>query len=90
MGQQRRNVDKITGVRRGTILAALSPTDQAIALEHIGDGLLFPVMMDAGLGSGLNGKYSTPKPGCDTLVSRNGGTPLGSRRLQGSLVKQSG
>jgi hypothetical protein len=81
VGQPRRNMDKITGVRSRTIFTAHSPTDQAIALEHVCDGLLLPVMMDAGPGSGLNDEYPTPKFGCDALVDRDGGTPFGARRL---------
>jgi len=82
-------MDEITGARGRTILAALSPTDQAFALEHVCDGFLLPVMMDPGLGSGLDDEYHAPKCGCDTLVSRDGGTPLGSRRLKGSSVEES-
>jgi hypothetical protein len=80
-------MDKITGVRGRRILGVLSPTDQAIALEHVGDGLLLAVMMDASLGPGLNDKYSASKLGCDTIVSRDGGTTLGSRRLGRSPVE---
>jgi hypothetical protein len=46
-------------------------------------------MMDAGLGSRLNDKYPAPKCGRYTLVGRDGGTPLGSRRLDGSSVEES-
>src|ERR1700719_2724241 len=83
-------MDKIAGVRGLGILAALSPTDQAIALEHVGDGLLLAMMMDAGLGPGLNDKCPTPKFSCDTFVSRYGGTTLGARRLGRSSVELGG
>ena len=82
-------MDKIAGVPCFRILAALSPTDHAIALEHVGDGLLLAVMMDAGLGPGLNDKCPTPKFGCDTIVSRYGGTALGPRSLGRSSIKLS-
>lgn len=90
MRQPRRDMDKIAGVRGFRILAALSPPDQAIALEDIGDGLLLSVMMDAGLGPGLNDKYPAPKRGGDTIVNRDGGTTLGSRRLGRSPVELRG
>jgi len=45
------------------------------------------VMMDAGLGPGLDDKYSAPKRGVDTIVSRDGGTTLGARRLGRSAVE---
>src|ERR1700730_18816749 len=83
-------MDKIAGVRGFRILAALSPTDQAIALEHVGDGLLLAVMMDAGLGPGLNDKDPAPKFGCATIVDRDGGTTLGPRRLRRSWVELGG
>jgi hypothetical protein len=39
----------------------LSPQrTKSIALEHVGDGLLLAMMMDAGLGPGLNDKYPAP------------------------------
>jgi hypothetical protein len=85
--QPRRNVDKVAGVRGRGKLAALSPTDRAIALEHVGDRLLLAVMMDAGLGPGLDDKYSAPKRGVDAIVSRDGGTTLGTRRLRRSAVE---
>ena len=69
------------------MLAALSPADQAIALEYVGDGFLLAMMMDAGTGSGLNDKYPAPKLGCDTIVSGYGGTTLGPWRLRRSSVE---
>jgi len=44
-------------------------------------------MMDAGLGSGLDDKYSAPKRGGDAIVDRDGGTTLGPRRLGRSSVE---
>jgi hypothetical protein len=85
--QPRRNMDKITGVRGRRMLAALSPTDQAVALEHVGDSLLLAVMMDTSPGPGLNDKYPAPKLGCDTIVSGYGGTTLGPWRLRRSSVE---
>jgi hypothetical protein len=85
--QPRRNVDKITGVRGRRMLAAFSPTHQAIALEHVSDGFLLAMMMDAGTGSGLNDKYPAPKLGCDTIVSRDRGTTFGPWRLRRSAVE---
>jgi hypothetical protein len=83
-------VNKIAGARGFGMLATLSPTNQAIALEHVGDGLLLAVMMDAGLDPGLNDKSPTPKFGCDTIVSRYGGATLRSRRLGRSSVELRG
>jgi hypothetical protein len=80
-------MDKITGVRGRRMLAALSPTDQAIALEYVGDGFLLAMMMDAGTGSGLNDEYPAPKLGCDTIVSRDRSATLGPWRLRRSPIE---
>src|ERR1700733_14896113 len=80
-------MDEIAGVRGRGRLAALSPTDRTIALEHVCDGFLLAVMMDAGLGPGLDDKYSAPKRGGDAIVDRDGGTTLGPRRLGRSSVE---
>jgi len=72
------------------MLATLSPTDQAIALEYVGDGFLLAMMMDAGTGSGLNEEYPAPKLGCDTIVSRDRSTTLGPWRLRRSSIELGG
>src|ERR1700722_11045623 len=83
-------MDKIACARGRRILAALSPTDRAIALEHIGDGLLLAVMMNAGLSPGLGDKDPAPKSGCDTIVDCDGGATLGPRRLSRSSFELGG
>jgi hypothetical protein len=83
-------MDKVAGVRGRGKLAALSPTDRAIALERVGDRLLLAVMMDAGLGAWLDDEYSAPKRGGDTIVNRDGGTTLGARRLAGPFLGRIG
>src|SRR6516165_29804 len=84
--QPRRDVDEIAWLGSSGELAVLAPADETMPFEHIGDGLLLSVMMDASFRVGLDDDDAAPNPG----LAGDCGKPLGSRSLGGLAAEKSG
>jgi hypothetical protein len=88
--QPRWNMEKIAWVCSGAKLSVLAPSDEAISLDHVGDGLLLAVVMDTGFRPRLDGEEAAPDRGHNSAIGGNGGAPFGSWRLGCSSVEERG
>src|SRR6516164_4891414 len=82
-------MDKITRRSARRELAVLAPADTARSFEHVGDGLLFTMMMDAGRGAGLDDEDAAPQRSLNSVHNRNRSAPFGTRGLGCLPIEQS-
>ena len=71
-----RDVEEVSGADPRFGFAALAPADERFAFEHIDDGFLLAVMVDAGTRAGFDEERPAPEAGGDAVVARNGGEAL--------------
>jgi hypothetical protein len=69
MRQPSRNVNKAALARDCTEFTMLSPPHVALSLEHVCNGFLLSVVVNAGLARRLDDKESAPQPGLNPQIA---------------------
>ena len=80
-------MNEIAGFGARREFALRPPADLADAREHVGDCLLLAMMMDAGTGSGLDLKQSSPHGRLNAKLGRDCGKAHRTCRLRGPEVE---
>ena len=87
MGQERRNVNEIAGLRTRCEFAVRAPPHFTHARQNVCNGLLRAMMVNSRAGARLYLEYAAPHRRFDAELRRNRGLALRAGRLQRALVE---
>ena len=82
-----RDVQKVARARRNRMFPALAPLNVGLALQHVRNGFLRAMMMDAGLRSWLDHKNSAPQPRVNPGLGGNRREPQRTGGLRSALAE---